>query len=45
MSTKPLPYLKEAFAEVRREENWKKLLMGLLNFGPMVEDSTLATRN
>ena len=28
MGVKPLPSLREAFSEVRREESWKNLMMG-----------------
>ena len=44
MGTKPLPNLREAFSEVRREESRKKVMMGSQNSAPILEGSAFATR-
>ena len=41
MGTKPLPSIREAFSEVRREESWKKVMMGSQNSAPTIEGSAL----
>ena len=45
MGTKPLPTLREAFAEVRREESRKKLMLTSHHTTPTVEGSALYTHN
>jgi hypothetical protein len=42
MGTKPLPNLREAFSEVRREESRKKVMMGPHNSAQIMEGSALA---
>ncbi|RVX22935.1 hypothetical protein CK203_008436 [Vitis vinifera] len=44
MGTKPLPSIREAFSEVRREESWKKVMMGSQNSAPTIEGSALIAR-
>ncbi|GMP46736.1 hypothetical protein CsSME_00014783 [Camellia sinensis var. sinensis] len=44
MGVKPLPSLREAFSEVRREESWKKLMMGSHQQLNMAESSALKTQ-
>ncbi|XP_038709691.1 uncharacterized protein LOC120004410 [Tripterygium wilfordii] len=44
MGTKPLPNLREAFSEVRREESRKKLMMSLPQHIHMTESSALAAQ-
>lgn len=44
MGTKPLPNLREAFYEVRREESRKKVMMGPQTSALTMEGSALATR-
>ena len=44
MGTKPLPNLREAFSEVRREESRKKVMMGTHNSGSSLEGSALISR-
>ncbi|XP_024024880.1 uncharacterized protein LOC112092581 [Morus notabilis] len=47
LGTKPLPSLREAFSEVRREESRKKVMLGTLNNQPTAaatEGSALAVR-
>ena len=45
MGIKPFPTIREAFAEVRREESRKKLMMTDKNITPAVEGSALYTHN
>ena len=45
MGTKPLPSLRVAFSEVRREESRKKVMMGSNNTLPTIDGSALAIRN
>ncbi|PKA63925.1 Retrovirus-related Pol polyprotein from transposon TNT 1-94 [Apostasia shenzhenica] len=45
MGIKPLPSIREAFAEVRREESRKKLMMTDNHTTPSVEGSALYTHN
>ena len=44
LGTKPLPTICEAFTEVKREETWKKLMLGKQTAIATTESSTLATR-
>ena len=44
MGTKPLPNLREAFSEVRREESRKKVMMGSHNSRPSMEGSVFIFR-
>ena len=44
MGTKPIPSLREAFSEVRREESRKNLMMGTHQQSNMTESSTLKTQ-
>ena len=44
MGTKPLPSIREAFSEVRREENRKNVMMGSQNSAPTIEGSALIAR-
>ncbi|RVW78433.1 Retrovirus-related Pol polyprotein from transposon TNT 1-94 [Vitis vinifera] len=44
IGTKPLPTICEAFTEVKREETWKKLMLGKQTAIATTESSTLATR-
>jgi hypothetical protein len=44
MGTKPLPNLREAFSEVRREESRKKVMMGPHNSAHIMEGFALAAR-
>ncbi|XP_034678880.1 uncharacterized protein LOC117909087 [Vitis riparia] len=44
MGVKPLPSLREAFSEVRREESWKNLMMGSHQQLNMAESSALKTQ-
>ena len=43
-STKPLPTIREAFAEVKREESRKKLMLGKQTAAATTESSALAAR-
>jgi hypothetical protein len=43
MGTMPLPNLREAFSEVRREESRKKVMMGSHYLAFTLEESALAT--
>ena len=45
MGIKPFPTIREAFAEVRREESKKKLMLPEANITPAVEGSPLFTHN
>ena len=44
LGTKPLPTIHEAFAEVKREESWKKLMLGKQTAAATTESSALAAR-
>ena len=44
MGTKPLPSIREAFSEVRREENRKNVMMGSQNSALSIEGSALIAR-
>ncbi|RVW29708.1 Retrovirus-related Pol polyprotein from transposon TNT 1-94 [Vitis vinifera] len=44
LGTKPLPTIREAFSEVRREESRKKLMMGTRPFSNVQEGSTLISQ-
>jgi hypothetical protein len=44
MGKKPLPNLREAFSEVRREESKKKVMMGSQNSALTLEESAFTTR-
>ena len=44
MGTKPLPSIKEAFSEVRREESKKNVMMGSQNSALSIEGFTLVAR-
>ena len=44
MGTKPLPSIREAFSEVRREESRKKVMMGSQNSALSIEGSALVAR-
>lgn len=43
MGIKPFSTIQEAFAEVRREDSRKKLMMTNTNISPTVKGSTLCT--
>ncbi|RVW15422.1 hypothetical protein CK203_082618 [Vitis vinifera] len=45
LGTKPLPTIHEAFAEVKREESWKKLMLGKQTAAATTESSALAARD
>ena len=42
LGTKPLPNIREAFSEVRREESRKKVMMGSQTTSTVTESSALA---
>lgn len=44
LATKPLPSLQEAFPEVRREENRKKVMLGELSTIAVSQTSALTTQ-
>ena len=44
LGTKPLPSIREAFSEVRREESRKKIMLGVPNQNQNIEGSALATK-
>ena len=44
LGTKPLPTIREAFAEVKREESRKKLMLGKQTAAATTESSALAAR-
>lgn len=44
LGTKPLPKIREAFSEVRREESRRKLMLGTSISAPSTESSAMAAR-
>lgn len=44
LGTKPLPKIREAFSEIRREESRRKMMLGKFSATPSIEGSAMEAR-